>query len=644
MKLIILFFFIQFNLFAGSIVHHEIDLKIEPAKGLIIVSDVFGDNENPNEIIIPKEASKIKLFHGKKRIPFNQRKSGNGTIILPRYSNKTKLELKISYEFKPNTKQTDIAPGVPAVVSPIGIYLSPSSVWYPYIKTDFETILLKITQPAGWTAITSGNQVKKIDNTQYSIQEIEINKPIDRLFLISNNFDVKKEDYRGISLETYFHQDIKVHSETYLKKLKEYVDLYLGYFGSYPYEKFAVVSNFFSTGYGMPGFTLLDKNIIPFPFIINSSLGHEFVHNWWGNGVYTDWSNGNWNEGLTTYQSDYLYKELESEEAAKGYRLEVLREYNNYVSKDEAFAIKDFRSRYDRISKSIGYGKVMMVFYMLERKLGTVLFDMAIKEVIGNGMFQIISWDDFERVFSKVSGIDLKVFFDQWINSKEIINLETRLIKNKLEINQNGKDIFVFDLDVELEIDHKISKNLSIEVSKRNIIFNLEKYGPITNIKIDPQFHLMRTITNLENPPSLNKFWSKKSNHYFTNIEGRKFKGLIKNFPDEINEIVEIDDYNKIKGNSFTALVNSNIQFDPIESPLYGFNLNQKTLEFEERDYDLKSHVIVLNFSKKDNEYVLVIAPTEQSLSNVVSRLSHYGKYGILIFDLNGRRILTKSF
>jgi len=57
------------------------------------------------------------------------------------------------------------------------------------------------------------------------------------------------------------------------------------------------------------------------PFIRTTSLGHEVLHNWWGNGVYVDWERGNWCEGLTTFMADYAYKEEEGESAAREMRL-----------------------------------------------------------------------------------------------------------------------------------------------------------------------------------------------------------------------------------------------------------------------------------------------------------------------------------
>jgi len=62
--------------------------------------------------------------------------------------------------------------------------------------------------------------------------------------------------------------------------------------GPYPYSKFALVENFWETGYGMPSFTLLGEQVIRFPFILHSSYPHELLHNWWGNGVFVDFAAG----------------------------------------------------------------------------------------------------------------------------------------------------------------------------------------------------------------------------------------------------------------------------------------------------------------------------------------------------------------
>ena len=117
---------------------------------------------------------------------------------------------------------------------------------------------------------------------------------------------------------TYFTGANRDLSSAYLDAAIRYLKLYSDLFGPYPFPKFAVVENFFPTGYGFPSYTLLGSSVLRLPFILSSSLGHEIAHCWWGNGVQVDYQSGNWSEALTTYVADYLYKEQASQEQGAG--------------------------------------------------------------------------------------------------------------------------------------------------------------------------------------------------------------------------------------------------------------------------------------------------------------------------------------
>ena len=62
--------------------------------------------------------------------------------------------------------------------------------------------------------------------------------------------------------------------------------------GPYPFPKFAIVENFFPTGYGFLSYTLLGGSVLKLPFIPETSLRHEIAHSWWGNGVLVDYAAG----------------------------------------------------------------------------------------------------------------------------------------------------------------------------------------------------------------------------------------------------------------------------------------------------------------------------------------------------------------
>ena len=62
--------------------------------------------------------------------------------------------------------------------------------------------------------------------------------------------------------------------------------------GAYPFTEFSVVASPLPTGFGMPTLTYLGADVLKLPFIRATSLGHEVLHNWWGNGVYVDYAHG----------------------------------------------------------------------------------------------------------------------------------------------------------------------------------------------------------------------------------------------------------------------------------------------------------------------------------------------------------------
>jgi hypothetical protein len=109
----------------------------------------------------------------------------------------------------------------------------------------------------------------------------------------------------------------------------QYIEMHNALIGPYPYAKFALVENFWETGYGMPSFALLGPEVIRFPFILHSSYPHEILHNWWGNSVFVDDATGNWCEGLTAYLADHLVQEQQAKGAE--YRRGTLQKHRDYV-------------------------------------------------------------------------------------------------------------------------------------------------------------------------------------------------------------------------------------------------------------------------------------------------------------------------
>lgn len=168
----------------------------------------------------------------------------------------------------------------------------------------------KVTLPQGFEVVMETNQVKKSKSGDQNIFEFDIEKPIDNLSLIaSKDFKITKEKHENIEISTYLFKKHSHLATRYIKKTKEYIDLYEKMIGKYPYKRFAIVENKFQTGYSMPTFTLIGDRIIDKKYILERSLGHEILHQWFGNSVFSDLKEGNWVEGITAYLSDHRYQE-----------------------------------------------------------------------------------------------------------------------------------------------------------------------------------------------------------------------------------------------------------------------------------------------------------------------------------------------
>ena len=303
------------------------------------------------------------------------------------------------------------------LIDPRGAFLSSATLWYPNRFDEPFTFQLAVNCPTDWMAVTQG----RLTMARQAAGRYwwTCPQPMDDIYLVAGPYQLREEQHGDIAIQTftYGHDDEEL-CRRYIDATREYLDLYEELIGDYAFDKFALVENFWQTGYGMPSFTLLGDRVVRLPFIVRTSYGHEILHNWWGNGVFVDYESGNWCEGLTVYGADYLYKERESQEAARDYRRNQLQEYLNYVRDGRDFPLTDFRSRHDASSAAVGYGKAMMIYHMLRQNLGDEAFWNSLNQFYEEFLFRQASWDDILEVFAQngALGMDLEAFYEQWIS------------------------------------------------------------------------------------------------------------------------------------------------------------------------------------------------------------------------------------
>jgi len=228
--------------------------------------------------------------------------------------------LKISYRatFNDPVSQSpatgeDPGFGVSGAITGDGTFLGDSALWYPVPWRTPAQRSVAITAPAGTEGISYGRLVSRRTSGSVSRSVWEEAHPVGVLTLCAGPYRVESVRVDGIEIYSYFHAENASLAPAYLEATAKYLRFYSELLGPYPFEKFAVVENFFQTGYAFPSFTLLGGMVIRLPFILGTSLPHEIAHSWWGNGVEVEQQEGNWCEGLVTYLADYLLRERRSE-------------------------------------------------------------------------------------------------------------------------------------------------------------------------------------------------------------------------------------------------------------------------------------------------------------------------------------------
>ncbi len=402
--------------------------------------------------------------------------------------------------------------GVSGTISPRGTFLLPGAGWYPHIDAERVTFSLKVEAPAGVIAVTAGRALGHRTDQEKTVSSWTIDHPVRGLPLSAARYQVREETIGRVTAATYFLPQSADLSAAYLAATDRYLRLYEGLFGPYPFDKFAVVENFFPTGYGFPSYTLLGSQVLRLPFIIDTSLGHEIAHCWWGNGVYVDGAGGNWSEGLTTYVADYLYKERDSEKAAREYRRQILRNYAASVTPATDFPISRFQGRFDPVSKVIGYDKCAMVFHMLRRRLGEEVFWGALRDIYQKHLFQPASWQQLREGFERRSGADLGTFFRQWVDrgGAPLPALEDVAAQPTGSgwsvtgsVSQAGPE-FVFSVPLVLQSEVGAAAVRKLAVTEKKAPFVLEAKGRPAALTVDPDYDLFRRLYPSEIPPSIN--------------------------------------------------------------------------------------------------------------------------------------------
>ncbi len=416
----------------------------------------------------------------------------------------------------------DVVRGLMPMASEEGSFLPAGGAWYPQPAAPF-SYRVALSVPATQRALVAGRllseTVADAGGGRYRAS-FEFAQAADGIDLMAGPWRVREQlvpraGAEPLRLRTYFSAALDAIdglAAAYLDDTRRYIDRYSESIGPYPFDGFSVVASPLPTGFGMPSLTYIGAEVLKLPFIRATSLGHEVLHNWWGNGVLVDYASGNWSEGLTTFMADYAYKEAQSADAAREMRLGWLRDFAAVPAADQQ-PLASFRSRTHGAAAAVGYGKAAMLFVMLRDEIGEDAFARGIRAFWDRHRFAVAGWGELRAAFETASQRPLDGFFDQWLARAGAP--EVRIEQARASV-QAGRAQLLLDvaqaapayaLRVPLEVvfaDRREMHMIPLQGAHARVTLDLPAMPE--GVRLDPGLRLWRVLAAEQLPPILRQW------------------------------------------------------------------------------------------------------------------------------------------
>ncbi|MBN1335293.1 MAG: peptidase M28, partial [Deltaproteobacteria bacterium] len=418
------------------------------------------------------------------------------------------------------TAETDYARGfaeTPGLVDAAGVFLTGASRWVPTFGMERVTYDLAVHLPQGWDAVSQGHRSRTTGRRGSVVVRWTGAGPAEEVVLAAGPWTGTWTVAGDTEIGTLLVQDDPALAWRYLDATRRTLAMYEAILPPYPFPVFVTAENFWETGYGFPGFTLLGPKVLRFPWVLASSFPHEILHSWWGNGVLVAAEGGNWCEGLTAYMADHLLAEQRQEGAL--HRRNTLQRYADFVAREgRDFPLSEFTGRTSAASEAVGYGKALLLFHMARRSMGDEAFLAALNRFFETHRFRRASFADLAAAFDATDP-GWRAFFETWTRRTGA----PRLALGEVGIRppERRADAAAWRLEVEVrQVQHEDPFPLTVPVAVTLEGSPVALEVPCTfegrtcrvtvpcpnrplRVDVDPAFDVVRLLDPFEVPPAL---------------------------------------------------------------------------------------------------------------------------------------------
>ncbi|MEG8947874.1 M1 family aminopeptidase [Rosettibacter firmus] len=352
-----------------------------------------------------------------------------------------------------------------------------------------------------------GTKTYKWKNS-YPIANYLISLAMSNYFIYETKYEYDKNKFLPI-IHYIYPENFQSYKDI-LDLTPDMMKIFSNKFGEYPFIKEKYGHAEFGFSGGMEHQTCTSIGVIS-----EDVIAHELAHQWFGDKVTCrDWHHIWLNEGFATYITNIYFEEKYGKE-------KFAERINSMMTSAKlssgSIYVQNIDSDTAIFNYNRTYNKGATVLHMLRGILGDEIFYKTLKEYLNDPKlaYSTATTEDFQKIAERVSGMNLKYFFDEWIYGE---NYPKYIFKWNYYINENDKytitinlsqkpntnpQYFIMPIKIRVTTTAGIT-NLNLFNDKPEQQWDFEIDGLPINVEFDPDNWILKDV-EIQNLTSFKK-------------------------------------------------------------------------------------------------------------------------------------------
>ena len=390
--------------------------------------------------------------------------------------------------------------------------------WLPTLDhpSDKATSEFKVIAPSHYKVISNGLLLEESElSNSMKLTHWKQSVPSSCwLFVIGvAEFAVQYLDpFLGKSIETWVYaKNREAGFYDFQEPTKKVLEFYSQYVGPFAYEKLANVQTPSVSG-GMESSSAIfyGEDLVTGKRSerTRNVVIHEIAHQWFGNSVTeTTWDDAWLSEGFATFFTLlFIENEYGKEEYTKGIAKAKKTVLDLLVKMPDFSIVSPRTAEKELVITGITYQKGAWVLHMLRDLIGEVNFKKGIQSYYAKFYTSSATTEDFRIEMEKASGMDLKIFFKQWLFQPVIPKIQAnwtydaKAKKLIITLDQIQKGDVIFDMPIEIAYYKKGSDAptlLKMQLNKKQHSQTFKLKEAPERLEVDPRNVLLCEPTTM---------------------------------------------------------------------------------------------------------------------------------------------------